>query len=135
MAKLMRCHVDRWVPRSVPNINQIGSSHEPQDIRCSSPIQQGVHSMFQPTDGSPLNWILLLIVWFRKFIFNQELAMNVLNFFTFFFCSIVTTECTGSSLFADEIPVIFRELVFPLESFNVNVFGLKAIEKIEVRLI
>ena len=130
MAMLMWRHLELGMPSVIPHICKVEQSHEPQHIRSTRPVQQLMDHGFEPLDGSPFNQVLLLVVWFRKLILDQQQPLEIFHIKALFLFGIVPAQGTGCTLSATEIPVDVHKLRLGFEAKCINVIGLEAIENL-----
>ena len=85
-------------------------------------IKEDMNHGFNPTNGTTLHRILLLVVGFRELVLDQILALDPPNLLTLIFFGIVSPKRTWSSIVSDEVLVASGEFTLPLEPKQVNAF-------------
>ena len=67
------------VGRNVVDVGNVLVTQKPKFLWAVGSVHQCVSSGLQKLDGTTFCWVLLRLVWFGEFIFDDELSVNLLN--------------------------------------------------------
>ena len=80
-----------------------------------------MNTLFEASDSSKFNRVLLLVVRFGKLIADAKFAVEFNDSITFLFHGIVAAESTRGTMFSDEVLIAFGKVTFAMDTIASNV--------------
>ena len=118
--------VQSFIGRVVVNIRQPLTSMEPKLVWGSTSVQNSVNVHLEPADALGFNRVLVLAMWFRKFITNIVRLMQFHHGGTLLGFGVVSVKNTGHTFIPKEIPVNIMGISFFLHATDVCHMGCHA---------
>jgi len=84
---------------------------------------------FHPADTTRFNNVLLLVIDFRKFVFDKVFTIEISNLVTFAFLGIITSQCTRDSMFPTKVlATIVDAISFSMVAIYLDVCSFHTVE-------